>query len=56
MYDSYNYIDPDYTYTDQQSGLLRNLADLTDPEDLIFFESVAVSKRIQELYVNPIAS
>jgi cell filamentation protein len=54
MCDSYNYIDPDYTYTDPQSGVLRNLADLTDPEALIFFESVAVSKRIQELYVYPI--
>lgn len=54
MPDSYKYIDLDYTYTDPKTGILRNIADITDPDDLLFFESVAVAKRIQELYENPI--
>ena len=54
MSDSYKYIDPDYTYTDPKTGLLRNLQDITDPEVLLFVESGAVIKRLQELYENPI--
>ena len=54
MPDSYKYVDPDNTYTDPKTGILRNLADITDPDALLFFESVTVSKRIQELYENPI--
>lgn len=54
MSDSYKYVDPDYTYTDPKTGILRNIADITDPDDLLFFESVAVAKRIQELYEKPI--
>jgi cell filamentation protein len=54
MSNSYKYIDPDYTYTDPKTGLLRNLQDISDPEVLIFFESGAVAKRLQQLYENPI--
>jgi len=54
MYDSYKYVDPDYTYTDPKTGILRNLAGLTEADALLFFESGAVAKRIQELYENPI--
>jgi len=54
MPDSYKYVDPDYTYTDPKTGILRNLADITDPDVLLFFESGAVAKRIQELYEKPI--
>jgi cell filamentation protein len=54
MPDSYKYIDLDYTYTDSKTGILRNIADITDPDDLPFFESVVVAKRIQELYEKPI--
>lgn len=54
MPDSYKYVDLDYIYTDPKTGILRNLADITDPDDLLFFESGAVAKRIQELYENPI--
>jgi cell filamentation protein len=54
MPDSYKYIDLDYTYTDPETGVLRNLADISDPDVLLFFESGAVAKRIQELYENPI--
>lgn len=54
MSDSYKYIDPDFTYTDLNTGLLRNLLDITDPDVLLFVESGAVTKRLQELYENPI--
>ncbi|SHF04161.1 cell filamentation protein [Psychroflexus salarius] len=54
MSNSYRYVDPDYTYIDPKSGVLKNLADITDSEDLLFFESVTVTKRINELHNNPI--
>jgi cell filamentation protein len=47
MSDLYKYIDPDYTYTDPKTGLLRNLADITDKDVLLFVESGAVTKRAQ---------
>ena len=52
MSSSYKYIDPDFTYTDPNTGLLRNLQDITDPDVLLFVESGAVTKRLQELYEN----
>lgn len=54
MSDSYKYIDLDYTYTNPETGVLRNIADISDPDVLLFFESGAVAKRIQELYEKPI--
>lgn len=54
MYSSYKYIDPDHTYADPKSGLLRNLQEITDPDVLLFVESGAVTKRLQELYENSI--
>lgn len=54
MSNSYKYVDPDYTYTDKDTGLLRNLQDISDPEVLLFVESGAVTKRLQELDENPI--
>jgi cell filamentation protein len=54
MSNSYKYIDPDFTYTDPNTGLLRNLQDISDPDVLLFVESGAVTKRLQELYENPI--
>jgi len=54
MSNSYKYIDPDYTYTDPKSGLLRNQQDISDPDVLLFVESSAVTKRLKELYENPI--
>lgn len=54
MSNSYKYIDPDFTYTDPNTGLLRNLQDITDPDVLLFVESGAVIKRLQELYEKPI--
>ena len=43
---SYKYIDPNFTYTDPKTGLLRNLLDITDPDVLLFVESGAVTKRV----------
>lgn len=37
MSDTYKYIDPDYSYTDPETGLLRNLQDITDPDVLFAF-------------------
>lgn len=54
MSDHYKYIDPDYIYTDPKTGVLRNLADITDEDILLFAESGAVTKRAQELFLNPI--
>ena len=54
MSNSYKYLDPDYTYTDPKTGILRNLQDITEPDVLLFVESGAVTKRLQELYENPI--
>src|SRR5690606_8743167 len=54
MSNYYKYIDPDFTYTDPKTELLRNLQDITDPEVLLFVESSAVTNRLQELYKNPI--
>lgn len=54
MSSSYKYIDPSFTYTDPKTGLLRNLQEITDKDVLLFVESGAVTKRLQELYENPI--
>jgi cell filamentation protein len=51
---SYKYVDPDYIYTDPKTGLLRNLQDISDSDVLLFVESSAVTKRLQELYENSI--
>ena len=55
MRNNYEYADPDYVYTDPQTGILRNLAGITDHDSLLFFESAAVIKRAKELEVKPIA-
>jgi cell filamentation protein len=54
MSNSYKYIDPNFTYTDPKTGILRNLQDISDPDVLRFVESGAVTKRLQALYENPI--
>lgn len=54
MSNSYKYIDPNYTYTDSNTGLLKNLQDITDFDVLLFVESGAVTKRLQELYEHPV--
>lgn len=54
MSDSYKYIDPEYIYTDPRTGILRNLENIADENILVFAESGAVAKRVQELYEKPI--
>jgi cell filamentation protein len=54
MSNQYHYIDPDYTYTDPGTGVLRNLANTSDADTLLLIESGAVTKRIAELQANPI--
>jgi len=54
MSNSYKYTDPDFTYTDPKTELLRNLLDITDPEVLLFVESGVVTKRLKELYEHPL--
>lgn len=51
---SYAYLDPDFTYTDSKTGILKNIQNITDPDVLLFIESSAVAKRIKELFDNPI--
>lgn len=54
MSNSYKYIDSKHIYTDPETGLLRNLLDIKEEETLLFAESGAVTKRLQEFYINPI--
>ena len=52
MPNQYHYIDPDYTYTDPETGVLRNLVNAVDFNTLLLIESGAVTKRIAELQEN----
>ncbi len=54
MSNSYKYIDKNYIYIDPESKLLRNLQNIKDPDVLLFVESSAVTKRLQELNEKPI--
>jgi cell filamentation protein len=54
MSNQYSYIDPDYTYSDPKTGVLRNLANVMDFDTLVLIESGAVTKRLTELQANPI--
>ena len=53
MENNYQYIDPKLKYSDK-NGVLFNLAEITDNKILIVFESLKVSKRVEELYEKPI--
>jgi len=54
MRNDYEYIDPDYTYTDPQTGILRNLGGIADKDALTFAETAATTKRAGELKAKPI--
>ena len=54
MRNDYAYIDHDHTYTNPQTGILRNLADIVVQDALEFFESTTVAKRIKELKDHPV--
>lgn len=53
MESNYQYIDPDYKYTNT-NGVLHNLAKIEDEKILLAYESLKVSKRVEELFENPI--
>lgn len=53
MENNYQYVDPDFEYTNK-NGVLHNLANIDDEKILLAFESLKVSKRVEELYENPI--
>jgi cell filamentation protein len=54
MRNNYQYVDPDYSYTDPQTGVLRNKENITDNQLLTIFESVKSSERLEELEKNPV--
>jgi len=54
MPNQYRYIDPGYTYTDPETGVLKNLVNAADHNTLLLIESGAVAKRIAELQANPV--
>ncbi len=49
MAENYKYVDSKYIYVDAETGILRNIPNFKSTEELLFFESVTVAKRIQEL-------
>lgn len=49
----YRYVDPINQYT-QQNGVLRNIANIEEEKVLLAYESLKVSKRLEELYSNPV--
>jgi cell filamentation protein len=53
MENNYQYLDPEYKYTNK-NGVLHNLANIVNERILIAFESLKVSKRVEELYENPL--
>jgi len=52
--DNYQYVDPDYTYTDPKTGLLRNRENIDNSQLLLAFESLKCSERLEELAKTPI--
>ena len=54
MKNDYQYIDPDYAFTDPETGVLRNRENINDAHLLHVFESMKVSTRLEELQANPI--
>jgi cell filamentation protein len=54
MTGGYSYIDPDYTYTDPKTGVMRNREGIDDRHLLLAFESLKVSIRLEQLQAKPI--
>ena len=49
MKNDYHYIDPDYDYTDPETGVLRNRENINEAHLLHLFESIKVSALILEI-------
>lgn len=54
MKNSYEYIDHEYTYTDPKTGILRNTENIENHSLLVAFESLKVSRRLEELKASPL--
>jgi cell filamentation protein len=54
MRNGYTYIDPDYTYTDPKTLVMRNKENITDAKILLNFESFKSSERLEGLAKSPI--
>ncbi|MCL1914852.1 MAG: Fic family protein [Eubacteriaceae bacterium] len=54
MKSNYQYIDPDFVYTDQETGVLRNLRGIADRQSLAFTEIALTTRRADELKANPV--
>ncbi|MCC6182413.1 MAG: Fic family protein [Bacteroidia bacterium] len=54
MSNAYKYMDANHIYVDSKTGVLKNLQGILEHDVLLFVESAAVTKRLQELYENPI--
>jgi cell filamentation protein len=53
MGNKYFYIDPEFKYSNE-NGVLHNLANIEDEKVLLAYESLKVSKRVEELFEDPI--
>lgn len=51
---TFTYADPDYVYTDQKTGILRNIWNIADKDALQFAEAAVTTRRTQEIRVHPI--
>lgn len=56
MAENYKYVDSEYIYVDAETGILRNIPNFKSAEELLFFESVTVAKRIHELELTKVVS
>lgn len=54
MKNNYYYLDRDYSYADPETGVLRNLKNITNDKTLTAFEATNTAKRARELAINPI--
>ncbi len=53
MGNSYKYLDPNHKYTND-NGILYNLKNIKDEKVLAVYESLKVSRRLEELYERPL--
>ena len=53
MSNKYQYLDSNQKYSNE-NGVLYNLADIQDEKILLLYESLKVTKRVEELFDNPI--
>jgi cell filamentation protein len=54
MESKYHYLDPNLKYSNKDS-LLHNLANIKDERVLLAYESLKVTRRVEELFENPIS-